>query len=315
MNKTKMMKLKEKYLERIKLMLGDETDLYLKYLEKPPLPSVRTNTLKISVNELKQRLENKWKIKQLPLFPEAMTIKSELGPGELGKAIEHQLGYYYAQELASMMPPIALEPKGHELVLDLCAAPGSKTTEMAMMMNNQGTIMANDVKIDRLKALSVNLERCGVTNTIITRMNGIVLCQKLAKAGFLFDKILVDASCSGEGTFRSDPDAAEMWNFNMIKKYASMQKKLVSDSLSCLKPNGIMVYSTCTHAPEENEEIVQFAVDKFNVKIEPLRLPLKTRNGLSEWQGHKFSQEIKNCARIWPQDNDTEGFFIARMRK
>jgi len=311
-----MLKVKEQFLERIRLMLGDETEKYLKCIEHEPRHSIRVNTLKMQEKELKERLEKKkWKISQpFDSFP-AIIIDSNLLPGELGRALEHQLGYYYVQELSSMMPPIALDVKKNELVLDLCAAPGSKTTEMAMMMENKGNIIANDVRPDRLIALTSNLERCGASNVIVTRMNGIVLCRRLAEHGFLFDKILVDATCSGEGTIRSDYDAMKIWNVHMIKKFSSMQKRLLMEALKCLKPEGILVYSTCTHAPEENEEVVDFAIKKFNVKVQEIKLPLKFRQGIVEWKGRKFDEQVKKCARIWPQDNDTNGFFIAKMKK
>ncbi len=309
-----MIEPKPEFLARIKELLGDETDEYLKWIRVPLKPSIRVNTLKISKQELKEKLEKKgWDIAEK--FNNAFIIKSNLMPGELGKALEHQLGYYYVQELSSMMPPIALEPTKEDLILDLCAAPGSKTTELAAMLENQGTIIANDVRIDRLTALNSNLERCGVTNIIVTRMNGITLCKKLAKSGFLFDKILVDAPCSGEGTIRSSQETLRMWNLNMIRGLAALQKKLVAVAIECLKPNGILIYSTCTHTPEENELVVDFALKNFNVALEQVSLPLKTRPGITEWQGQKLNGDIKLCARIWPQDNDSEGFFVAKIRK
>lgn len=308
-----MIEIKPLFLERIKALVGDETQRFLEWIRLPIKPSIRVNTLKISEQELKKKLEKKWKIAKV--FNNTFLINSELLPGELGKALEHQLGYYYVQELASMMPPLALEPMKQDTILDLCAAPGSKTTEIAALMENQGTIIANDIRIDRITALNSNLERCGVTNTIVTKMNGITLCKKLAKAGFFFDKILVDAPCSGEGTIRSSPGTLKIWNLNMIKGLAALQKKLVAAALECLKPQGILVYSTCTHAPEENEMVIEFALKNFKVKLEQFSLPLKTRQGITEWQGTKLNPELKKCARIWPQDNDTEGFFIAKLRK
>ncbi len=309
---------KQLFTERIKTLLGSESDLFFKYTKKPLRRSIRANTIKLSIIELKKRLEKRWKIEQ-PLksknFPEAIVLKSKLLPGELGKSLEHKLGYYYVQELSSMMPPLALDPKSQDIVLDCCAAPGSKTTEMAMLMKNQGTIIANDVRIDRLKALVSNLERCGIMNTIVTRMNALVLCKKLARSGFFFDKILVDAPCSGEGTIRDDPLTLKMWNINMIKRLSALQKKLISNAIECLKPQGTLVYSTCTLTPEENESVIDYALKNFDVKIEKIKLPLKTRPGITEWQGQKFDEQIKNCHRIWPQDNDTEGFFIAKLRK
>jgi len=307
------MKPKRLFAERIQTLLGNETDVFFECLKKPIPKVIRANTIKISVPELKKKL--KWKIEQPIKSLPALIIKSKLLPGELGKALEHQLGYYYVQELASMMPPLALAPKPNEIILDCCAAPGSKTTEIASIMKNQGTIIANDIRIDRIKALVSNLERCGVMNTMVTRMNAIVLCKKLHRTGFFFDKILVDAPCLGEGTIRNDPSILKTWNINMIKRFSALQKKLISSALESLKPNGILVYSTCTLAPEENESVIDFALKNFNTAVEKIDIPIRTRPGITQWQNKKYHKQVKNCLRIWPQDNDTEGFFIAKLRK
>lgn len=305
---------KPEFIERIQILLNKDSEKYFEWIRKPLKPSIRVNTLKISKEKLKEKLEKKrWKL--VEKFNNAFVITSNLLPGELGKSLEHQLGYYYVQELASMMPPLAMKPGKDDIILDLCAAPGSKTTEIASLLENQGMIIANDIRIDRLKALNSNLERCGVSNTITTRMNGITLCKKLAKVGFFFDKILVDAPCSGEGTIRSSPNILKIWNLNMIKGLAAIQKKLIAAAIECLKPNGILIYSTCTHSPEENEFVIDFALKNFNVNLEQISLPLKTRKGITRWQNIKLNSEIKKCVRIWPQDNDTEGFFIAKLRK
>jgi len=199
---------KEKFVNKIKLLLDDEDDVdkFFKMAKFRPRKSLRVNTLKIIPEELMKRLQAKgWEVEQPYPNKEIVVIKSELEPGEIGKAKEHILGYYYVQEVTSMMPLLALNPAKDEIVLDLCAAPGSKTTQAAAMMENEGTLIANDVSIGRITILSANLERCGVTNTIITRHNGIELCDKLKKLGFKFDKILVDAPCSGEGNLRCSP--------------------------------------------------------------------------------------------------------------
>ena len=244
-----------------------------------------------------------------------MIVESKLGPGELGKNIEHQLGLFYVQELSSMMSALALSPKEHELVLDICAAPGSKTTQLSAMMNNTGFLLANDVKIDRLSALISNTERCGCMNVIATRMDGVRLCQIFEKKKVFFDKILVDAPCSGEGIIRSDHKVWKMWNPNMIRGLSALQKKLVASALGCLKKGGTLVYSTCTFEPQECEEVMQFALDHFQVELEEFSLPLKTREGLKTWQNKTFSSEIKKCKKLFPQDNDTEGFFVAKLKK
>ncbi|MCS7134555.1 MAG: RsmB/NOP family class I SAM-dependent RNA methyltransferase [Candidatus Pacearchaeota archaeon] len=307
---------KEELKERIKNLLWEEAEAFWDFCKRPLPNVIRCNTLKISCKDLKKKLEEKWNVLQpYELHPEIMIIESELKSGELGKALEHQLGYYYVQELASMQAPIALQPKPHEKVLDLCAAPGSKTTQIAALMKNKGLIIANDIKIERIRALNSNLERCGCTNVIITKMRGNILCKKLAKKEFFFDKILVDAPCSGEGTIRFDCSVLRMWNLDMIKRLSGLQKKLLASAVSCLKSGGFLVYSTCTFSPEENEEVVQFALDNFPLELVDFELPLKARPGLVEWQGKKFSPEMRKCKRIWPQDNNTEGFFIAKLIK
>ena len=241
----------------------------------------------------------------------------DLSPGELGRALEHLLGYYYIQELASMLPIIIMKPEQDETILDLCASPGSKTTQTASEMFNSGTIIANEVNMGRLKILASNLERCGVTNTIITRKDGILLCRQLKKQGFNFNKILVDAPCSGEGTLRSSPKTYIMWNPKTIKKLSRLQIRLVESALEILNPNGTLIYSTCTHAPEENEGVVNNILEKFKgkVKLEKIKLPIKHREGITKWKDKEFSKEVKKCARIYPHDADTEGFFIAKFRR
>ena len=163
--------------------------------------------------------------------------------------------------------------------------------------------------------LAANLEKCGVSNTLITRRDGVQLCRKLKKVNFHADKILVDAPCSGEGTLRSSPKTFIIWNLKMINNIASQQKVIAYSALDLLKEEGEMIYSTCTHAPEENEEVIQFLLDNFDIKLEKVILPLKTRPGIIEWNGKKFSKEIENCARLYPQDNNTEGFFLCKIKK
>lgn len=303
--------------QRLKQLLPDENDFqeFNKIIHIPPLNWIRCNTLKISPNELLARLNKKWQIKQpFPTNPEIFLIESALAPGELGRAEEHMLGYYYIQDLASMLPPIVLNPQKNELVLDMCAAPGSKTTQLAQYMHNQGTIIANELKMPRLKVLSANLEKAGASNTIITKKDAIAFCSRIAKeTNIRFEKILLDAPCSGEGTLRTSVKTFFMWNPKMIKKFSNLQKKLLATALQVLKPNGTLVYSTCTHAPEEDEEVIDFALRNFPVKIEPITLPIKTRQGITKWEDKTFSKELKHACRIYPHDNNTEGFFLAKL--
>ena len=306
------------FIERMKLLLGKDFKNYWEKIQEQPLKSIRVNTLKITVDKLKEKLENKdWKIKQpFKENSEIMIIESELEPGELGRNLEHLLGYYYVQEISSMMPVLVLNPKENETVLDLCASPGSKTTQIASKMKNTGTLIANDFKLGRIKILSSNLERCGVMNTIITKSLGESLCKRLRNENFEVDKILIDTSCSGEGTIKSTPKTLQMWNIKGIFSFSKIQKNLLEKAVELLKPNGEIVYSTCTHAPEENEEVIDFILKKFdNIKIEKIFLPLKTREGITKWQEKKYFKNVKYSCRIYPQDNNTEGFFIAKLRK
>lgn len=310
---------KEGFVKRMEILLGEagaKEFFEISYTKAPV--SIRCNTLKIPVDELKTRLENYgWKLRQpFEEFPEVMIIESSLEPGEVGKTREHLLGYYYVQEISSMLPMLVLRPAVNDFVLDLCASPGSKTTQAAAMMENGGTIIANEISLGRIGILNSNLERCGVMNTIVTRKEGVSLCERfLKKTQFRFDKILVDAPCSGEGTLRKSPKTFLMWNPNMIKKIAGTQRKLVEAAMNILKVGGTMVYSTCTLAPEENEMIVDYLVKNFDVEIEQIVLPLKFRCGVCEWEGKELSSEVKKCLRLYPQDNDTDGFFVARIRK
>lgn len=310
---------KEKFIERMQNLLGKEEAKAFFEISYTPTPnSIRVNTLKISIEELKKRLEDYgWKIKQpFKEFPEVITIDSKLSAGELGKTREHLLGYYYVQEISSMLPMLVLRPRSGETILDLCASPGSKTTQAAAMMENSGTIIANEVSMGRVGILTSNLERCGVTNVIVTRKEGVALCNKILKNSKVrFDKILVDAPCSGEGTLRKSPKTFSMWNENMIKKIAATQRRLAEAAIRLLKINGEMIYSTCTLAPEENEEIVNYLLEKFDIEIESINLPLKYRKGICSWEGKDYSKEVEKCLRLYPQDNDTDGFFVARIKK
>lgn len=311
--------MKPLFEERMRELLPDGKDFerFEEIVHERPRRFIRCNTLKIDCDELFKRLSKKWKVVQ-PYkkegYPEIMLVESPLEPGELGNSIEHLLGYFYVQEISSMLPPLALQPKPGEFVLDLCASPGSKTTQMSAMMENEGTIIANDIKLDRVKILNANLERCGVMNVVVTRNDGVGLCSRLAKKGWRFDKILLDAPCSGEGTLRSSPKTFKMWNPKVIKKFSREQKKLFANAVKCLKKGGELVYSTCTHSPEENEEVVSFALKNFPLEVERVNLPLKCRPGVSGWNGEEFDKGVCKTCRIYPQDNNSEGFFVSKFR-
>jgi NOL1/NOP2/sun family putative RNA methylase len=312
---------KEEFKQRIEKLLGvDGAKKFfeISYFACPDI--IRVNTLKISPDELIGRLKKLgWVIEQpYKIWPEVLLVKKEsnLKPGDLGKTIEHLLGYYYVQEITSMLPVFALNPTENDLYLDLCASPGSKTTQAAAIMKNGGSIMANEVSLGRIRILNANLEKCGVSNTMVTRKDGVQFCKRWTREiKRPFDKILTDVPCSGEGTLRKSPRTFDMWNLKYIKALSSVQKKLASEALKLLKVGGEMVYSTCTLSPEEDEFVVDYLKKNFDIEILKIDLPLKTRPGVLEWDGNVLDSEIENCIRIYPQDNNSDGFFLAKIRK
>jgi tRNA (cytosine49-C5)-methyltransferase len=280
----------------------------LSYLRK----SIRVNTLKMSVNDVINRLKGEWSLKQVPWCKDGFWIEHNNGRLDVGNTVEHVLGYYYVQESASMIPPVVLNPQPNEIVLDMCAAPGSKASQLAQMMQNSGVLVANDVTGDRLAALGINLQRMGVYNQIITQMPG----QRFRKVGFLFDRVLVDAPCSGTGTIRKSLKTIQMWNPSMLKQLANVQRNLISAAFEVLKVGGTLVYSTCSLEPEENEAVVSSFCNVYkNALVEPINLPLKRSPAVLEFEGESYNSAVKNCLRLWPQDNDTEGFFVAKITK
>ena len=310
---------KPAFIERMKLLLDDDEDLekFLEVAKSKPQKSIRVNTLKISPEKLKEKLKLKgWELSEIKDHPEILRIESKLEPGEIGKTKEHLLGEYYSQEITSMMPIIALNPQPDEILLDCCAAPGSKTTQAAALMQNKGTIFANDLTISRIIILAANLERQGVTNTIMTRHDAIALSNKFKKVGLKFKKILVDAPCSGEGNIRVSPRTYVEWSGNLVKAMGKRQKRIASSMLELLEEGGEMIYSTCTHAPEENEEVVQHLLDNnSDIEIQEITLPIKTRPGITSWKDKTFSKELTKCHRIYHHDNDMEGFFVCKLTK
>lgn len=261
--------------------------------------SILVNTLKISVHELKQRLTHQgWQLEPVPWCKQGFYISGERR--DIGNMEEHRDGLFFVQSSASMLPAVVLDPKPGETILDLCASPGGKTIQMAGMMRNQGTIVAVDSKHYRAIILRKNLERCGVTNTVVVVVE---LAEKIK--GNVFDKILLDPPCSASGTIKGatkhSRQTLQQWNPITIKRLAKLQKKMISNAFSLLKPGGTLVYSTCSLEPEEDEEVVQHLLDAVGGTLETITLPVKG--------------DFKNGLKIWPQHQDTEGFFVAKIRK
>lgn len=289
--------------ERIKMMIGDAKKLFQATQE---WKSIRANILKIDSEKLYERLKEKFDIKRIPWYENGFFVK-----GEIAKSIEYYLGYYHIQEASSMLPPLVIEAEKNDRIVDLCAAPGSKTTQMAMHMENGGIIIANDVNIKRIRALVHNIQKSGVMNCIVTNYDG----RYFWKSGFKANKILLDAPCTASGKIIKNKKIIEKWNYKRILKMSRLQKKLMEGAYRCLEKGGTIVYSTCSLEPEENEEVIDYAVNSFNLEMERIDIKgIKIRRGIKEWNGRKY-EDMDKVIRIWPHDNLTEGFFICKLRK
>jgi NOL1/NOP2/sun family putative RNA methylase len=251
------------------------------------------------------------KIKSLPFYNNGFLLQEKT---RFGNHITHNLGMIYIQEIASMIPVVVLDPKPDEVVLDLCAAPGSKTTQIAQSMENSGLLVANEINRKRAQGLIHNIKRCGLLNEAVIILRGQRIDKILPD---YFDRILIDAPCSAEGTIRKSKAVLYHWGLKNIQRMAKIQKGLIVSGFRALQPGGTMVYSTCTLAPEENEGVVAYLLDRFpEAEIMPITIPnFKIRPGITKWQGETFDKRLKSCARILPQDNDTAPFFIARIIK
>ena len=297
------------FVERYSQFIPD-FDAFLDAMQRPLKRTFRVNTLKATRERVLELLAD-LKPEPLPWFELGFSLDEGEG---LGKRMEHFIGLIYVQEAASMAPPLVLGPQPGERALDLAAAPGSKTTEMSAMMQNTGLIIANDPSPTRVRGLLGNVDRAGCLNVAVCRMDGMGLGRAVAGT---CDRVLVDAPCSSEGTIRKSPQALAHWSVAAIERFPSTQKRLILAGYLALRLGGQMVYSTCTVAPEENEAVVAHLLARQpEAEVCEAELPgLKMRPGLSEWEREQFPEAVGRCRRILPQDNDTEPFFVALIRK
>ena len=269
--------------------------------------SLRINTLKIKDAELINRINAS--LTKIPFLQHGYHYESEFAVGAMPEYLQ---GYYYLQEAASQLPAEILEPKPGQMVLDMCAAPGSKTTQIAMMMKNKGTIIALDANNPRLPSLQNNLERCGATNAIIYKKDARYAEDLKLK----FDKILLDAPCSGN--FAIEKNWLEERSLDDLKMLSKAQRQLAETALAILKPDGTLVYSTCSLEPEEDELVINWLLEKYpDIELEEIKEINKDvgDKGLTDVFGQKLSPEIAKCRRLWPHKTGTQGFFIAKIRK
>ena len=298
-------------IERYLLFLGvDGTIDLLKANEKPLIPSIRVNTLKITESGLKERLEQKgFILAQIEWIPYGFNlIKESLN---LGSTHEYLQGYYYIQNIASMLPAGILNPKPSDVVIDMCAAPGSKATHLAQLMKNEGTLILIDRNKARLPALETNIRRMGIINSIVINMDAISLSKLNVKA----DKILLDAPCTGEGLIRQDPNRKKSRKVRDIEKMASIQKKLLKAGLNALKPGGELLYSTCSIAPEENELVVHEVLEEErSCEISKISKTYGVQ-GLTEVYGKNLRKDLGYSQRLYPHLHNTIGFYLCLLKQ
>ncbi|MGB9749015.1 MAG: NOL1/NOP2/sun family putative RNA methylase [Candidatus Woesearchaeota archaeon] len=303
-------KIKPDFEKRYRNLLGEDYEAFLKFSFSFQRESFRINSLKVPenrTNEILNRMKRNFKLERIPWYERGYFYVGERR--DIGNTLEHLLGYIYVQEAASMIPPLVLNPSEEDKVLDVAAAPGSKTTLLAELMRNRGVIVANDPDYSRIKALGINVQRVGALNVVITNQDGLSIREN-------FSKILLDAPCSGTGTIRKSPSTVEIYNVNMIKRLSNLQKKLIEHSFEILDKEGVLVYSTCTMEPEEDEAVINHLLKRHeNAEIEKIRLEAKSSNPILNFEGEYFDDRIQDCLRIWPQDNNTDGFFVAKIRK
>jgi len=229
----------------------------------------------------------------------------------VGRSIEHWLGLFYIQEATQTAPARVLAPQPGERVLDLCAAPGGKTVQLAASMENRGALVANEPSGRRQPALLSNINRLGVLNALITDYRGESFPMQEA-----FDRVLVDAPCSGEGTLRKDASVWQGARPSTIQRLSRIQARLLIRAFDLLRPGGTLVYSTCTFAPEENEAIVtELLRARDEASILPVPLPFPVAAGITEWEGTEFHPAVTGCVRIYPHHLNSGGGFLAHVRR
>ncbi len=302
------------FLDRMKCLLKEDYAAFLASYDEAPSIGLRVNTLKISVKDF--CTISAYPLTPVPWCPSGFFLKET----DLTEHIQtpskhpfHAAGLYYLQEPSAMLPAEMLNPQPHERVLDLAAAPGGKTTHMVALMQNQGVLVANEIHPKRVWELVKNLERCGVCNTIVTNENPEQLAKHLE--GY-FDKVLVDAPCSGEGMFRKNPDARKEWSPKVVQGCAIRQRYILNSAAKLVRLGGYLLYSTCTFSVEENEEVVtHFLTD--HPEFEVVEVPKQDAflPGRPDWVQKEAPTELVHAIRLMPHKAPGEGHFAVLLRK
>lgn len=304
---TVMIELPEAFKDKMKGLLGAEYNAFIESYERERVQGIRLNPLKTAEEEFLAK--SPFHLTKIPWAREGYYYTAADRPG---KHPFHEAGLYYIQEPSAMAVAELLDPKPGELVLDLCAAPGGKTTHIAGRLMGQGFLLSNEIHPARAKILSQNVERMGIRNAVVTNETAGRLAERFPE---YFDKIAVDAPCSGEGMFRKDEAARMEWSPDHVMMCAKRQSEILGEAARMLKPGGRMVYSTCTFSPEENERVIEaFLTDHPEFAVEAGNRGEGLSQGRPEWSCSPL-ETLAGTYRIWPHKSEGEGHYLAALKK
>ncbi len=289
-------------------LLGEEFPAFLHSYGDKRLYGLRVNTLKISPEEFQEIAP--FHLSPIPWTDNGFYYEEDDRPS---RHPFYAAGLYYLQEPSAMAPAQFLPVRPRDRVLDLCAAPGGKATELAARLRGEGLLVANDISASRAKALLKNLELTGVVNSIVTTTTPAKLAEKFPA---YFDSILVDAPCSGEGMFRKDAAVARAWSSDKVKECANRQKEIVLQAAAMLRPGGSLMYSTCTFSLEEDEQVIAYLLEQCpQMELQKIPMAEGFSAGRPDIAGENAEQSLKSCVRIYPHRVAGEGHFLALLHK
>lgn len=299
--------LPKKFEKKMKNILGSEYEEFKQSFDTKSYKGIRINTNKIASDVFIK--EYPYVLHSIPWCKEGFYAQNSKNI-KLGKHPYHHCGLYYIQEPSAMIPAEVLDPKPNEKILDICAAPGGKSTQIATKLNNTGVLVSNDISPKRVKSLAKNIKMMGFTNCFVVNETPEKLSYNFKH---YFDKILVDAPCSGEGMFKRDPISVKKWNEKTCNKYHEMQISILDHIPAMLKSGGSIVYSTCTFSPEENEATINWFLEKFpDFYVDEIKTLPMLSNGIPHVI--EADSSIENSKRAWPHKIEGDGHFVVRLK-
>ena len=282
---------------------------FLEVASRPEPTTIRVSSGRIEPDALAERMARQGFV-LCPIPDQAGFLRVQRAPNPIALTLEHWLGLFYVQRASTGLAAPALGPASGERVLDMCAAPGGKTTHLADLMEDRGPLVAVDSNVGRMRALAGNVYRTGHTNVLLVTADGREL-----PGGAWFDRVLVDAPCSAEGTVREGRGRVRPRREGYETYVTALQEGLLRRAIELTRPGGTILYSTCTFAPEENEAVVDAVLADSPVDVIPLSLPVPTSPGLTEFEGRRFDERLVHTSRIYPHHIDSGGLFLALLRR